>query len=458
MPNGVVNQVAYHLLNPHPVNINVGKLPIVIGIAIVIVIAIGCCDEGHAAGFGAGAERRRYARHNVGQRFGLPYQLQFAGFRFGQQAQVADQAGEVQGLAVQGVQGGGVRLEQPVLHGLNVALDVCQRRPQLVGDIRNQAAPLPLGVLQGIGHCVEGVPQFGDFVSPPDGYPLGEVALPQGAGGGGEAAHRAQGAAGQGQHQQHAHRAGGQAGQGQRVVDRLGELCQRRLAVRRFSDAANAGADDAVVRIPPPSVYADRPHDGLVGFDQREVVPGPAKMFPMPAFPSPPVPVGVGAPAVPHYLLVRVQHHDFPPRQQAGAFHNFLHARPAAVMVVVARQFPVDALGAGAILTGLDAVHFALRGIAGAYANGAGGQGQDGDEAQRQAQLQPEPPAQTSFNSAANAADAAAVRHCRSGSRRRGRFGHSGACVRPAQFCGAGWRCGHPRCGQNHRSRSRKRR
>ena len=394
--------------------------------------------------------------------------MQAAGFGFGQQAQVAYQAGEVQGLAVQGVQGGGVRLEQAVLHGFNVALDVCQGRPQFVGDIGHQAAPLPLGVLQGVGHCVEGVSEFGDFVLALDGYPLGEVALAEGAGGGGEAPHRAQGAAGQGQHQEHAHGAGGQPGQGQRVVDGLGELGQGRLAVRGRPEgdgggggiaitgtSAGGGGDDGAVGIPPPSVYADRSDDGGAGGNQGEVVPGAAKMFPMPAFPSLRAPVGNGAAAVRHYPLLLVHHQDFAPRQQAGAFHDFLYAVPGAVVFVVAGQFPVDALGAGAVLAGLDAGDFPLGGVPGEYADRAGGQGQDEDEPQRQAQLQAEPPAEASFN---KAADAGAVKHCRTGSRRRGRFGYSGVCVRPAQSCGADWRCGHLRCGQSRRSRSRKRR
>ena len=266
-----------------------------------------------------------------------------------------------------------------------------------MGDIGDQAAALALGVLQGVGHGVEGVSEFGDFVASLDGYPLGEVALAEGAGGGGEAAHRAQGAAGQGQHQQHAHCASRQAGQGQRVVDGLGELGQGRLAVRGLPEGDGGGIvrtgagggcrEDAAVRIPPPAVYADRAYDVVAGGNQREIVSGAAKVFPMPAFRAPRMAVGNGAAAVRHYPLLLVHYQDFAPREQAGAFHDFLYAIPAAVMVVVAGEFPVDALGAGAVLSGLDAGDFPLGGVAGEYADRAGGQGEDGDEAQGQAQL-----------------------------------------------------------------------
>ena len=134
--------------------------------------------EADGLGFGPGVEGVGNAGHDVVHGFRRPDQPQFVGFRFSQQPEVADQPIKIQGLAVDGFQGGGVRFRNPSWMASIWPLDVGQGRPQFVGDVGHHVAALALRLFQGVGHVVERLAQFGDFVVAPHRGAAGQIARP----------------------------------------------------------------------------------------------------------------------------------------------------------------------------------------------------------------------------------------------------------------------------------------
>ena len=374
MSQGVVRQIAQRLLNPQPVNVKRRQAGSDFG------------HQTHGARLGAGPERRRHPFHQVARRCRPHIQAQFPRLALRQQTQVINQPRQVAGLPVQRLQRGVIGRYQPILDGLNVALNVGQRRPQLVGYVRHQAAALALGVLQRFGHRVEGVPQLGDFIAAFHLYAARQIAAAQSAGGGGQAANRPQSAAGQQNHQENAGHARRQAGNGKGIVDRLGELRQTGFLgaggrIGPFPRDHQGGAHP-VVAIVKRREFVRRRQMG-VGVMRRLLPPvvmtaGQPGMAPLPA--------------VPHHIPLGVQNHHLPPRQQPGPHNELLHPMPVARAVVKTRQLRIQTPRAHPVLMRLDAVHLPLRHIAREQAHRPGGQRQNGDKAHRQPQPQAEFP------------------------------------------------------------------
>ena len=88
------------------------------------------------------------------------------------------------------------RLEHPVEHPFDVALDRRQRRAHLVGDLRDEPRPAPLGRLELDRQPVDVAGQLGELELARLGDPLVVVPVRQPAGRVAHLAHRAQDAAG----------------------------------------------------------------------------------------------------------------------------------------------------------------------------------------------------------------------------------------------------------------------
>ena len=136
-------------------------------------------------------------------------------------------------------------LGHPVAHGLDVAADVAQGRPQLVGDVGHEAAALLLRLLQVRRHPVEGVAQASDLVLRGGVDALGEVAAAQPLRRRGKSAHRRQRAAGDEADGENAGAARGQAGPEQCLAHAGGEVGVERLQALAFEECASRHEVDA---------------------------------------------------------------------------------------------------------------------------------------------------------------------------------------------------------------------
>ena len=90
---------------------------------------------------------------------------------------------EALGLVEERVVGRPVRLDHSVAQGLEVALQVGQRRPQLVRGIGDEVAPHRLLSLEAGGHLVERVGEAGELLRAVARDPCRVVALGDPAGG-----------------------------------------------------------------------------------------------------------------------------------------------------------------------------------------------------------------------------------------------------------------------------------
>ena len=155
-----------------------------------------------------------------------------AGFAFGQCVERARQSDQPIGFLPERLVGRGIGRDDAVAQRLEIALQVRQRRPQLVSRVRDELSSHPFLFLERCGHLVERIGERGDLLRPVARNAGRVVAIRDPPGGGADLAERSR----QHPRDEHGQADGERDGQDHRgdedATDRLVEHGLRRLGCR----------------------------------------------------------------------------------------------------------------------------------------------------------------------------------------------------------------------------------
>ena len=383
---------------------------------------------------------------------GLQVELQGAGFGLGQEAQVLDQGDKVGGLLAEGGDGGGVGLEESVIDGFEVALDVGEGSAEFVGNIGGQVAAELFGGGKVFSHSVEGLAEVAEFGGAGGGNALGEIALSEALGGGVEGSHGGEDAAGEEGDEKDAGGGGGQAGPVEGTPDFGGKAGRSGFPVGRraagFGAGSEGGGKEAAAGVIGEvgvsggfAVFRSQDQEGYGAVIDQDGAGAALELGLFPTFPSAFFGGGFGGVVgVEDDAAGGVGDDKAASVEGGGLFEAGLQAVPSLVFAVVAGDDAVDAFGAEFLAAALEAVSFLGGGETDKEADPGQGQSQSQGEGQNQPEAEAEEP----------------IRRGQVCTLLRRWYGCSGFCSRGLRFCGGGRRHGRRRCGRSRRSRSRR--